>query len=77
MAYHSTIGERVLYSLVSLKEDEIIWLVRTSPTTRILERILDILITDINSICLLIEGNIFNWIILSREKCFWVWLVTD
>ena len=70
MAYHSTIGERVLYGLVSLKEDEIIWLVRTSPTTRILERILGILITDIISIGLLIEGNIFNWIILSREKCF-------
>ena len=53
MAYHSTIRERVLYSLVSLKEDEIIWLVSTRPTTRILERILGILITDINSIGLL------------------------
>ena len=77
MAYHSTIRGRVLYGLVSLKEDEIIWLVRTSLTTRILERILGILITDIISIGLLIERNIFNWIILSREKCFWVWLVTD
>ena len=75
MAYHSTIRERVLYSLVSLKEDEIIWLVRKIHTTRILERIMGILVTDIYSIGLLIGRNVCNWIILSREKCFWVWLV--